>query len=222
MSGLSTSSDLGGTRAGSVVSVRVGRAAPLGPEGVLSGFVKCAVTGPVGVGFTGIAGDEQADLRVHGGPDKAVYGYAELRYAAWRADHPQHAALLVPGGFGENLTIAGCDETTVCLNDIVQIGTCILQVSQPRQPCFKFALRFDDLAMPKAMVLNGYCGWYYRVLEPGRLAAGDALVLQDRTHPLWPINRVNRQIVQRRGSEEDKAEFADLAKVALHPAGTVP
>jgi MOSC domain-containing protein YiiM len=196
---------------GQVVSVRVGRAAPLGPEGVLSGFIKHAVTGPVEVTPTGIVGDEQADLRVHGGPEKAVYGYAESRYEAWHRSTPRHAALLVPGAFGENLTIAGCDETTVCLNDIVRIGSCLLQVSQPRQPCFKFALRFADITMPQAMVRNGYCGWYYRVLRPGQLAATDTVTLEERPHPLWPIDRVNRRIVQRQGTAEEKSEFAALA-----------
>ena len=196
-----------------VVSVQIGRAAPLGPDGVLSGFVKHRVSGAVEVTSTGIKGDEQADLRVHGGPEKAVYGYAESRYEAWRASHPRHAALRVHGAFGENLTIAGCDETTVCLNDIVRIGTCLLQVSQPRQPCFKFALHFSDPTMPQAMVRNGYCGWYYRVLEPGRLAANDMLSLQERPLQLWPIDRVNRQIVQRHGTAEEKKEFAAIANL---------
>jgi MOSC domain-containing protein YiiM len=193
-----------------VLSLQIGRAAPLGPEGVLSGFVKHPALGPVEVTRTGIIGDEQADLRVHGGPEKAVYAYAASRYAAWLRAVPQHAALLVPGGFGENLTISGCDETTVCLNDIVRIGSCLLQVSQPRQPCFKFALRFADRTMPQAMVRNGYCGWYYRVLRPGRLAAADPVSLQERPHPLWSIDRVNRRIVQRHGTPEEKSEFATL------------
>lgn len=196
--------------AGVVVSVQTGRAAPLGPDGVLSGFVKRPVFGSIEVDPTGLWGDEQADLRVHGGPDKAVYGYAESRYPAWRTAYPQHSALLMPGGFGENLTIAGWDENTVCLDDIVRVGSCLLQVSQPRQPCFKFALRFADVTMPQAMIRNGYCGWYYRVLQPGSLAAGDTLSLEDRPHPLWPIDRVNRQIVQRHGTPEEKSEFAAL------------
>src|ERR1700746_1866956 len=83
-----------------VVSVQVGRAAPLGPDGVLSGFVKHPVFAPVDVTPTGIVGDQQADLRVHGGPEKAVYAYAASRYADWLRAVPQHAALLVPGGFG--------------------------------------------------------------------------------------------------------------------------
>jgi len=176
----------------------------------MSGFVKTPVTHRVAVGLLGLEGDEQADLRVHGGRDKAVYGYAWPNYALWRADFPQYAALLVPGGLGENLTIEGCDERRVCLGDIVRIGTAVLQVTEPRQPCFKFALRFDDVAMPRAMVRNGYCGWYYRVLTPGSLAAGDSVVLEERPNPDWSIDRVNRLIVQRRATEAERAEFAQL------------
>lgn len=195
---------------GVVMTVQVGRAAPLGPEGILSGFVKRGVPGPVEVTATGIAGDEQADLTVHGGPEKAVYAYAASRYGLWQAAFPHHATLLVPGGLGENLTVTGCDETSVCLDDIVRIGTCVLQVSQPRQPCFKFALRFDDPGMPRAMVRNGYCGWYYRVLQPGKLAPNDVLALEERPLPHWTIDRVNRNIVQHRGTPEEKREFASL------------
>ena len=88
-----------------VHSVQIGRVAPLGPEGVPSAFVKRPIDGPIVVATLGLAGDEQADLRVHGGPDKAVYGYAHSNYPAWLEAYPQHSALLVPGGFGENLTL---------------------------------------------------------------------------------------------------------------------
>ena len=147
-------------RIGSLRSVQVGRAAPLGPDRVMSGFVKNPVQGRVEVGLLGLAGDEQADLEVHGGPDKAVYACSLGNYARWKAAFPQYAALLVPGGLGENLTIDGIAEGEVCMGDHVGIGTTVLQVSQPRQPCFKFALRFDDLTMPRAMVRNGMSGWY--------------------------------------------------------------
>jgi MOSC domain-containing protein YiiM len=156
-------------------------------------------------------GDEQADLRVHGGLDKAVYGYASVNYAAWLKAFPQHAALLVPGGLGENLTLDDCQEQSVHIGDIVRIGSVVLQVTEPRQPCFKFALRFDDVLVVRAMVENGMCGWYYRVLEPGILAAGDAVALLARPNPTWSIERVNRQIVQRRACAAERAEFAGLA-----------
>ena len=156
-----------------LISVQVGRVAPLGPEGVPSAFVKCPVDGPIAVMALGLAGDQQADLRVHGGPEKAVYGYALSSYAPWRHAFPEHDALLVPGAFGENLTIGGMDEETVHIGDVVRVGSATLQVTQPRQPCFKFALRFAEKRMPKAMIRNGRSGWYYRVVEAGVLAAGD-------------------------------------------------
>jgi MOSC domain-containing protein YiiM len=195
---------------GRVHSVQTGRIAPLGPDGVPSAFVKKPIVGSVQVGPLGLAGDEQADLRVHGGPTKAIYGYALANYAAWLNAFPRHAALLAPGGLGENLTLDGCDETSVYVGDIVQIGSAVLQITEPRQPCFKFALRFDDVLMVRAMVENGMCGWYYRVLEPGILAAGDIATLLERPNPAWSIARVNRQIVQRRASAAERAEFSSL------------
>lgn len=198
------------TDAGIVISVQVGRGAPLGPEEIMSGFVKTPVQGGVLVGRLGLDGDEQVDLSVHGGPDKAVYAYASRHYPVWRAQFPRHAGLLVPGGLGENLTVDACDETDVCINDVVSVGTVMLQVTQPRQPCFKFALRFEDVAMPRAMLQNGFSGWYYRVLEPGTLAAGATIRLEERPTPAWPIERVNRQIIQRRGTAADRAEYLRL------------
>jgi MOSC domain-containing protein YiiM len=162
------------------------------------------------VGLLGLTGDEQADLSVHGGPDKAVYACSLGNYAAWKAAFPQYQALLVPGGLGENLTIDGIAEVDVCMGDQVRIGTALLQVSQPRQPCFKFALRFNDVAMPRAMVRNGMTGWYYRVLQPGVLGTGDEVWLMARPRPEWTIERTNRQIIQRKGTVAEKAEFSRL------------
>src|SRR5450631_634880 len=123
-----------------LVSVRCGKIAPLGPDGVPSGFVKSAVVGDVAVKEFWLEGDAQADLSVHGGPDKAVYAYAGGHYPARAADLPRHAAKFVPGGLGENLTVADMDESALCVGDVHAIGDAILQVCQPRQPCFKLAL----------------------------------------------------------------------------------
>ena len=199
-----------------IVSVQAGVVAPLGPQGVPSGFVKHVVNGPVHAGKLGLEGDEQADLTVHGGPDKAVYGYALSSYPVWLRDFPQHGALLTPGGLGENLTIEQLDETTVCIGDIVRVGTTALQVSQSRQPCFKFALRFNDKHLPRAMMRNGLCGWYYRVLEPGMLGAGDAMTLQARPNPNWSIARFHRLIAGLPAPPGDMAELTKLEGLAAH------
>lgn len=197
-----------------VVSVQVGRIAPLGSTGVPSAFVKCPVEGPVAVTTLGLLGDQQADLRVHGGPEKAVYGYALSSYAEWRPAFPEHGALWMPGGLGENLTIDGIDEEMVHIGDVVRIGTATLQVTQPRQPCFKFALRFGDKRLPKAMIGNGRSGWYYRVIETGVLAAGDRLDLLERFNPTWPMARFNRVLSSKSSTMEDMVELATLPGLA--------
>ena len=176
--------------AATLLSIQIGRIAPLGPDGVPSGFVKSAADGAVPVTSLGLAGDEQADLTVHGGPDKAVYAYPAVHHRAWAVDYPHHADRFVPGGVGENLTIEGWTEADLCVGDIHRIGSARLQVCQPRQPCFKFALRFADNRLPKAMVRNGRAGWYYRVIEQGTIRAGDPVQLAERPNPGFGFERL--------------------------------
>ncbi len=173
-----------------VVSVHVGRIGPLGPENVASAIVKCAAEGAVAVTTLGLVGDEQADRRVHGGPDMAVYGYGSRHYPAWFAEYPQHAAEFAPGGVGENLAIDGIVEEDICVGDIHAIGSALLQACQPRQPCFKFALKFGDNKMPRAMVRNGRSGWYYRVVQTGEISAGDRVSLHARPNPDFAFPRL--------------------------------
>lgn len=182
---------------GSVISVQAGRILPLGPKSVPSGFVKRAVAGKVLVTTDGLAGDEQADRRFHGGRDKAVYGYGEAAFAIWRADMPHHADRFVPGCMGENLTISRLDEATVHIGDRFRVGEALLQVTEPRQPCFKLGLYFGDPRLVRAMNRLGLCGWYYRTLEPGFVAADDRIDLIDRPNPDWPIRRFFEVIVAR-------------------------
>jgi MOSC domain-containing protein YiiM len=198
---------------GSVVSIQVGRVGPLSRGRVPSGFVKRPVIGPVMVKRLGLAGDQQADLRVHGGPDKAIYCYPMEHYAKWLAAAPSSAALLVPGGFGENLTIHGFDEERVCIGDVLRIGGVTAQVTQPRQPCFKLGLRFGDRQMLRAMVRSGLSGWYLRVLDPGPVEAGASITTIDRPNPAWSITRLNR-LIARHGSLEEIAELTHLPGLA--------
>jgi MOSC domain-containing protein YiiM len=198
----------------SVLSVQVGRIAPLGPRRVPSAFVKSPVGGPVAVGPGGLTGDEQADRTVHGDAAKAVYGYAAESYALWRASHPEHAPLWQPGGLGENLTFTGLSETSVCIGDTLRVGTAVLQVTQPREPCFKLALRFNDARLPKAMVANGLTGWYFRVLSPGTIAPGDPVALTGRLNQDWPISRMNAFIAAKRPTRHQISELAALPGLA--------
>ena len=197
-----------------IASIHVGKIAPLGSEGVLSGFVKHAVAGPVRVTPLGILGDEQADPSVHGGPEKAVYGYATSHYTAWRREYPQHSLLLVPGGFGENLAFDGLSESDLCVGDIHGIGSAQLQVCQPRQPCFKLALRFDDKHLPKAMIRNGRAGWYYRVINPGVINPGDKVEVLDRPNPTFPFTRLVELISRGKASTAELEQMRDMPGLA--------
>ncbi|MEO6580404.1 MAG: MOSC domain-containing protein [Sphingomicrobium sp.] len=197
-----------------ISSLRVGRAAPLGAEGVLSGFHKSPVTGPVSVKTLGLTGDEQADLAVHGGPEKAVYAYPASHYPLWLVDHPHHAALLQPGGFGENLTVGEMVESDICVGDVHRIGTARLQVCQPRAPCFKLALYFEDNRIPRAMVRSGRAGWYYRVLEEGAIQAGDEIHLVDRPNPAFRFDRLVDILYSRRASYDEYTAMSGMPGLA--------
>lgn len=197
-----------------LLSIQTGPVAPLGPGRVPSGFVKFPQPGPVRIGLLGLQGDAQADSRVHGGPEKAVYGYAASHYPAWQVEFPEHAALLIGGGLGENLTIAGMDESDICVGDIHAIGSALLQVCQIRQPCFKFALRFGDSRPPKAMVKSGRSGWYYRVLKPGTVRPDDAVALRDRPNPDFALARFATIVYRNNATPAELERLADMTGLA--------
>jgi MOSC domain-containing protein YiiM len=172
---------------GRIAAVLVGRALPYTRENTFSAIAKVVVDGPVHIGVLGLEGDEQGDPRVHGGPDKAVHHYPFDHYAAWRTELGDHALLERPGAFGENFSTSGIAEDAICLGDLVRAGSAVLEVSQPRQPCWKLADRFGLPKMPRLVQDRLRTGWYYRVLEAGRVAAGDSLTLLERPLPGWPI-----------------------------------
>jgi MOSC domain-containing protein YiiM len=203
-------------RTGAVLSVQVGPIAPLGPHGVPSGFLKLPAVGPVAIGRLGLLGDAQADLRVHGGPEKAVYLYPSEHYAAWQRELPEHAAVLLPGGFGENLTTLGFDEDAICIGDVLRTGSAVLQVTQPRQPCNKLALRFADRRLPRMMLRSGRSGWYTRVLEEGAVESSSPLIVTERLNPKWPISRLVHLIAHHTWTLEDRLELSDLPGLAEH------
>lgn len=160
-----------------LLAVSVGMPAPLGRwqgEPVVSGIRKTLVVAPtVAVGETNLAGDGQADLTVHGGPDKAVYVYPADHWPWWEADAKFTAA---PAAFGENLTVEGADEHTVRIGDRFAWGPVVLEVSQPRAPCFKFALLTGREDMGARMTASARTGWYVRVLQTGEAPTKGPLV----------------------------------------------
>lgn len=153
-----------------------------------SGIVKAPVEGPVWLSTVNLDGDGQADLQVHGGPHKAVLGYAAEHYPGWRRELPQ--VDWEYGHFGENFTLLGRDEHGVSIGDTFAIGEAIVQVSEPRGPCWKLAKRLgvEDLVARVRANLRG--GWYFRVLQEGKVEAGQRFQLIERPYPQWTIARV--------------------------------
>lgn len=170
--------------------VLTGPAVPYTRPGTHSAIAKQPLAGVAHVGVLGIAGDEQGDRRVHGGPDKALHHYAFDHYLGWRRDLGDSAVLARPGAFGENLSTRGLTEADVCIGDRLRIGSVLLEVSQSRQPCWKLNDRFGVADMALRVQQSGRTGWYYRVLEPGTLQAGDALNLVARPYPGWSLLRL--------------------------------
>lgn len=155
------------------------------PDGTPTGIFKRERTEPVWLGAAGLAGDAQADRRVHGGPDKALHQYPVAHYARLAAAFPQAAPLLVPGSMGENLSVPGWDETNVRIGDIFRFGGARIQVSMPRKPCWKIDRRFgaEGMAMKNFIAEEGLTGWYFRVLMEGEVAPGCAFELLERPAP---------------------------------------
>jgi MOSC domain-containing protein YiiM len=176
-----------------VLAVRVGRPAVLrpGPAPVLSAYRKTPVSGPVPVDESGLAGDEQADRRRHGGPEKAVCVYPAEHYHHWTGllGHP-----LRPGAFGENLAVKGLHEDAVLLGDTFSLGSAVVQVSMPRRPCYKIGLVHGGRELTLLVQATGRTGFYLRVLQPGQIAAGDDLVLLDRPDRSATVAEVNRVV----------------------------
>lgn len=178
-------------------AVLTGKAAPFTRAGSVSAIAKTPVLGPQRVTVLGIAGDEQGDPRVHGGPDKAIHHYPRDHYRPWQDDIGLHPLLEHAGAFGENITTTGMLEHTVCLGDRYRMGTALVEVSQSRQPCWKLSDRFAVPDMARRVQDSGRTGWYYRVIEEGHVQPGDTLVLADRPHAAWPLSRLIDLLYQR-------------------------
>ena len=180
-----------------VDALLAGKARPYTRPGSMSAIDKHPLGGSVRIGGRGIAGDEQGDTRVHGGPDKAVHHYPFEHYATWRAELGGLPVLAAPGAFGENISTRGITEADVCLGDRFKLGTAVLEVSQGRQPCWKLNDRFGVKDMARRVQATGRTGWYYRVVKPGEARAGDMLRLTARPHPDWPLARLMRLLAER-------------------------
>lgn len=170
------------------VNVGLPKAVPNGKKEVETGIFKYPVDGAVYLSKLGFEGDGQADLKNHGGPDKAACVYSTDRFAFW-----EDGVLpkLGPGAFGENLSIAGAAEEDFCIGDTFAIGEAVVQLSQPRQPCFKLSVRYGVPELPAKVQETGYSGFYFRVLQEGRVQAGDRIELLKRHSAGMTVMRAN-------------------------------
>jgi MOSC domain-containing protein YiiM len=153
------------------------RALEINGREIQTGIFKQSVTDALELGVLGFASDVQINRKYHGGPDKAVCAYAFEHYDFWAEVLEGE---LPDGSFGENFTLSGLLEDEVHIGDVFKIGTARVQISQPRQPCGTLAARFGIKDFVKQVVDSGMTGWYFRVLEPGTVRAGDHLELQIR------------------------------------------
>src|SRR5687767_440971 len=196
-----------------VIAVLTGDIKPLGAT--VSGIDKRPAQGPQRVERLGILGDHQADRRVHGGEEKAVHCYPWSHYAHWRTLLPDCSLLNAPGAFGENLSIDGMDERDVCIADRWRIGTAVFELSQGRQPCNKLNLRFGRRDMALRVQDSLHAGWYFRVIEPGLVAAGDAAELIDRP---FPSHSVADLLALIRDRESRSSHLGSVLRLPLTPS----
>lgn len=158
-----------------------------GKPPIETAIFKQTVSGPVRVLKEHLEGDMQANLKAHGGPERAVLAYASAHYPHWREAYAGHDFPF--GSFGENLTVEGLDEDSVCIGDIYRIGSATLQVTMPRTPCPKIDRRTGIDGILSRVVATSRIGWLHRVLEEGALTTGDAVELVERPYAAWTVAR---------------------------------
>lgn len=174
---------------------------------VRTSIFKQPVAGPVQVLAEHLAGDGQADLRVHGGPDKAVYAYSLEHYEFWRQHVPPE--LLVMGAFGENLTTTGLLESDAQVGAHYRLGTAVLMAVQPRQPCFKLGIRLRDAGLVRRFEEARRNGIYFRVVQQGVVRAGDAIALAEP----GPLAVTIQDMVDNMRTAEDPAKVRALLRL---------
>lgn len=195
-----------------ILSINCGSVARFRGADEHSAIAKRPVAGPVRVRWLGLEGDQQADLAVHGGPEKAIHHYPHDHYPFWRETIGAHPLLDGEGAFGENVSTEGLTEDTVCIGDRFRMGTALVEVAQGRQPCWKLDHRFDGAKVMATVVASRRSGWYYRVLEEGEVEAGADFDLVERPFPEWSVARVFGLLIAG-GHKQDPAGLEALGKV---------
>ena len=197
-----------------IVSVNVGVPREIQWRGktVRTSIFKTPVPGPVRVERLNVDGDQQSDLGVHGGIDKAVYAYPAEHYAFWREELP--GVDLLWGVFGENFTTEGLPEDLVQIGDKFAAGSAEFVVTQPRMPCFKLGARFDRPDMVKRFLRSGRTGFYLAVAREGKVAAGDAVTLLGRDEHAITVKDIAGLYTAKAASRDLLRRAAELPALA--------
>ena len=170
---------------------------------VTTGIFKYPVNYPVYLEKEDVIDDNVIDRKHHGGTDKACYLYSADHYNFWKSLYPN---MEMPFGlFGENLTVEGLDESNINIGDIFKIGNAVVQVSQPRQPCFKLGFRFGDAKVVKQFSESGFPGLYVRVIQPGEVKTGDEIIIREQKQSMSV-----QKVFELHYTEQPKKELLEL------------
>ncbi|MGI4787825.1 MAG: MOSC domain-containing protein [Janthinobacterium lividum] len=180
----------------------------------VSSIWKMPTTERVHLRRTDLDGNTQADLKNHGGPDKAVCCYSAEHYSNWRALLGKSEEEFAHGAFGENFTLTDFTEDTVCIGDTYTVGTATVQVGQPRMPCWKVGRRWERPEMPLEIKESGQTGCYLRVVTEGEVGAGDTLALRERPQPKWTVSRINYALYVDKNNAEMDQQLSRLPYLA--------
>lgn len=197
-----------------ITGVYQGQVRPMDGDGRPTAIYKVPVREAVAVDDAGLEDDHQGDARAHGGPDRALSHYPAEHYAIWAELYPDAASLLGPGVLGENISTNGLTERNVRVGDVFRMGTAVVEVSQPRQPCWKISQRLEVPDLAREVASTGRSGWLYRVLEPGYLGPGDVAERVDTAAhgitlaDMWAIHNSTRPSI------EDLEALAELDVLA--------
>lgn len=178
-----------------------------------SAIGKTAVAGPQRIDEYGFTNDAQADLENHGGREKAIHHYATDHYPTWISEGEIPTGS-TPAAFGENIASHGMTEDTLCIGDIIKLGTATVQISQGRQPCWKLTEHTQNNRMAYRFQRTGRTGWYYRVLDAGEAEVGDEILVMERQQPKWTVKRVTLARLSRQVTQDEAEALATMPQLA--------
>jgi MOSC domain-containing protein YiiM len=196
----------------------IGGPKPFRADGTMSAMAREAADGPVWLTKTGFVGDQVADPSVHGGPDKAVHFYPPEHYPFWSVKLEGHRHLERAGAFGENVSAGGLTEDKVKIGDRFRLGAALVEIAQGRQPCWKLDHHFGVHGLAGEVIRTGRCGFYFRVIKEGKVAAGDVIEQVEQAPHDWTVERTFRVLIggghRGEGAKAGLQELADMQTLA--------